>query len=203
AGIRAARGEVIIFIDDDTSFGADFISHHLEAHGARVGAVQGRVIETGGRESEQPPWINRWIRFRGGNNCTSTGKTNNLTGCNFSLSREAIREVGFFDERYAGVAIHEDSDYALRVSAAGYALRFAPAACLVHHRATSGGVGAGGDTLFFDQSYYYNELIFAKKHFSRLAVWLYRLRLKRRGRRALAKLLVQAEHEADAALNRK
>ncbi len=200
AGLRNARGEVVVFIDDDTTFGPDFLSHHLAAYEAGVGAVQGRVTEQGMREHKRPIWLNRWIRFRGGDNCPDDGLTNNLTGCNFSLDREAAERVGLFDERYAGVAVREESDYALRVVAAGYAIRYSAGAAVLHHRADTGGHGEGGDALFFNKLYYFNEFLFSKKHFSPMAVWLYRIRLKRRGRRALRHLMERAEREADQAL---
>lgn len=203
AGMRAARGEVFVFVDDDTSFEPDFISRHLEAHARqRPGAVQGRITEEGSPEHPHPARVNRWIRFRGGDNCPREGWTNNLTGCNFSVHREAAERVGSFDERFTGIAVHEDSDYAQRVLAAGCPIRYAPRAALFHHRSSSGGLGEGGDPIFFTAAYYRSELLFARKHFSALAVALYRLRLRRRGRRALKHLIRHAENAVGEALGR-
>lgn len=200
AGLRAARGAIVVFIDDDTSFEPDFLTRHIEAYETGVGAVQGRVTEAHSVEHAEPVRLNRWIRFRGGDNCPHDGMTNNLTGCNFSLSRKAVDDIGFFDERYSGVAVREETDYALRLVAAGYTIKFCTAAAVFHHRSDSGGHGAGGNVLFFNKLYYFNEMLFAKKHFSPLAVWLYRIRLHLRGRRALRRLIKQAESEADKAL---
>lgn len=200
AGMRAARGEVFVFIDDDTSFGPDFLSRHLEAHAHGPGAVQGRITEEGSPEHAHPARVNRWIRFRGGDNCPVEGWTNNLTGCNFSLHREVVERVGGFDERFVGIAVHEDSDYAQRVLAAGFPIRYAPRAALFHHRSSSGGLGEGGDPIFFTPAYYRSELLFARKHFSPLAVALYRYRLGRRGRRALKHLIRRAGQSVEEAL---
>lgn len=196
AGLRAARGDVLVFVDDDTTFEPDFLTRHLEAHGPGIGAVQGRVTEPSGIVHAHPPRLNRWLRFRGGNNCSRDGETNCLTGCNFSVSRQALDKVGFFDERYVGVAVREESDFAMRVIAAGYRIPFRAAAAVFHHRSNSGGVGEGGNALFFNKLYYFNEMLFATKHFSSLAVALYRIRLRRRGRRALRRLIRIAEREA-------
>lgn len=199
-GLRAARGDVFVFVDDDTTFEPDFLTRHLEGHGPGIGAVQGRVTEPSGIVHEHPPWLNRWLRFRGGNNCSRDGETNCLTGCNFSVSRQAIEKTGFFDERYTGVAVREETDFAIRIIAAGYRIPFRAAAAVFHHRSNSGGVGDGGNALFFNRLYYYNEMLFATKHFPPLAVALYRIRLRRRGRRALRRLIRQAESDARRAV---
>ncbi len=200
AGLRAANGAVLVFIDDDTSFGSDFLTRHFEAYEAGIGAVQGRVTESNSVEHSNPAWLNRWIRFRGGDNCPHDGITNNLTGCNFSVSGKVVRDIGFFDERYSGVAVREETDYALRIIAGGYKIKFCAAAAVFHHRSDSGGHGVGGNVLFFNKLYYFNEMLFAKKHFSSWAVGLYRIRLRLRGRRALRHLIKQAELEADKVL---
>lgn len=200
AGLREARGDVVVFVDDDTTFEPDFLTRHLEAHGPGTGAVQGRVTEPSGIEHAQPPWLNRWLRFSGGNNCDHDGSTNCLTGCNFSVCREVLDTVGFFDERFVGVAVREETDFAMRVIAAGFRIRFCAGAAVFHHRSNSGGVGEGGNALFFNRLYYFNEMLFATKHFSPLAVALYRVRLRLRGRRALKRLIRHAESEARRAL---
>lgn len=199
-GIRVARGAILVFVDDDTTFGADFLSQHVKQHRDGVGGVQGRIVESGAAESSTPIWISRWIRFRGSDNCVHDGVTNNFTGCNFSLHRSAVEHVGFFDERYSGVAVREETDYALRLTKTGFVIRFAAAAKVFHHRSETGGHGAGGNILFFNPLYYFNEFLFAKKHFSPFAVWIYRIRLKLRGKRAIHRLIRVAEADADSEL---
>ena len=200
AGMRAARGKIFVFIDDDTSFEPDFLSRHLDAYADGIGAVQGRVTEEGSPEHDRPIWVNRWIRFSGGDNCPNDGVTNNLTGCNFSVLREVNEKTGGFDERYVGVAVREESDYAQRVLAAGYRIGYSARAAVFHHRSNRGGHGAGGDPVFFSPAYYFSELLFARKHFSPLAVAMYRVRLKLRGWRAIRHLVRHAEKEVDKAL---
>jgi len=200
AGMRAARGDFFVFIDDDTSFEPDFLSLHLEAYTDGTGAVQGRVTEDGSPEHDRPIWVNRWIRFRGGDNCPHDGTTNNLTGCNFSVRRQVNEKIGGFDERYVGVAVREESDYAQRVLAAGYRIAYSARAAVFHHRSNRGGHGEGGDPIFFSPAYYFSELLFARKHFSPLSVALYRVRLRLRGRRAIKRLVRHADKEVDRAL---
>ena len=199
-GLRRARGEVIIFIDDDVSFEPGFVSAHLAAHADGTQVVQGRVTEQGSKHPSQPTWLTDSLRFEGGDNYDRDGKTNNITGCNFSIRREVIERIGFFDENFKGVSVREESDYARRAFKAGLSFKFSAAAALFHHRSVTGGVGTGVKNNFFEKTYYYCELMFAKKHFSDWTVFTYRMRLYLRGFKNLRKLIQAAEKEADEAV---
>lgn len=199
-GLRRAQGEVIIFIDDDVSFEAGFVAAHVAAHADGTDIVQGRVTEQGSKHPSQPTWVTASLRFKGGDNYDRDGATNNITGCNFSIRREVVERIGYFDENFKGVSVREESDFARRAFKAGLSFKFSAAAALFHHRSLSGGVGTGVKNNFFEKSYYYCELMFAKKHFSPWTVFRYRLRLYLRGFKNLRKLIQAAEKEADEAI---
>jgi len=199
-GLRRAKGEIIIFIDDDVSFEPGFVSAHVAAHADGTHVVQGRVTEQGSRYPSQPTWLTGSLRFKGGDNYDRDGETNNITGCNFSIRREVVERIGHFDENFKGVSVREESDFARRAFKAGLSFKFSAKAALFHHRSLTGGVGTGVKNNFFEKSYYYCELMFAKKHFSAWTVFSYRLRLYLRGFKNLRKLIRAAEHEADEAL---
>jgi GT2 family glycosyltransferase len=199
-GLRRAKGGIIVFTDDDVSFEAGFISAHVAAHADGTDIVQGRVTEHGSRRPSQPTWLSDSLRFKGGDNYDRDGVTNNITGCNFSITREVIERVGFFDENFKGVSVREESDYARRAFKAGLKFKFSAKAALFHHRSVTGGVGTGVKNNFFEKSYYYCELMFAKKHFSPWTVFTYRVRLYLRGLKNLRKLIQAAEKEADEAI---
>ncbi len=199
-GLRRAQGQVIVFIDDDVSFEPDFISRHVAAHADGTDVVQGRVTEQGSKHPTQPTWLTESLRFKGGDNYDRDGATNNITGCNFSIRREVVERIGYFDENFKGVSVREESDYARRAFKAGLKFKFSASAALFHHKSASGGVGTGVKNNFFEQSYYYCELMFAKKHFPAWTVFSYRLRLYLRGFKNLRRLIQAAEKEADEAL---
>jgi len=199
-GLRRAAGRVIVFTDDDVSFEPDFISKHVAAHADGTHVVQGRVTEHGSKRPSQPTWLTGSLRFKGGDNYDRDGETNNITGCNFSITREVVERIGFFDENFRGVSVREESDFARRAFKAGLKFKFSASAALFHHRSAAGGVGTGVKNNFFEQSYYYCELMFAKKHFPAWTVFTYRLRLYLRGIRNLRKLIQAAEREADEAV---
>lgn len=201
-GLREAKGEVLVFIDDDTSFEPGFVAAHVAAHADGTHVVQGRVTEQGSKLPDRPTWLTATLRFKGGDNYDRDGVTNNITGCNFSITRAVVNTVGHFDENFKGVSVREESDYARRAFEAGLRFKFSAAAALFHHKSPSGGVGTGVRNIFFEKSYYYCELMFAKKHFPAWVVWSYRLRLYLRGIRNLRKLMRAAEQEADEALKK-
>jgi GT2 family glycosyltransferase len=202
-GLRRAKGEVIIFIDDDVSFEPGFVSAHLAAHADGTHVVQGRVTEQGSRHPDRPTWLTQSLRFKGGDNYDRDGVTNNITGCNFSISREVVERIGYFDENFKGVSVREESDYARRAFKAGLRFKFSASAALFHHKSATGGVGSGVKNNFFEKSYYYCEMLFAKKHFSAWTVFSYRIRLYLRGIKNLRKLIQAAEKEVDEVLKKK
>ncbi|HEY3644967.1 MAG TPA: glycosyltransferase [Gammaproteobacteria bacterium] len=199
-GLRRAKGEIIIFIDDDVSFESGFVSAHIAVHADGTHVVQGRVTEQGSKHPSQPTWLTDSLRFKGGDNYDRDGATNNITGCNFSIRREVVERIGHFDENFKGVSVREESDFARRAFKAGLSFKFSAKAALFHHRSTTGGVGTGVKNNFFEKSYYYCELMFAKKHFSPWTVFTYRIRLYLRGFKNLRKLIQAAEKEADEAV---
>ncbi len=201
-GLREAKGEVLVFIDDDTSFEPGFVAAHVAAHADGTQVVQGRVTEQGSKRPSRPTWLTSSLRFKGGDNYDRDGATNNITGCNFSITRGVVDAIGYFDENFKGVSVREESDYARRAWKAGLRFKFSASAALFHHKSPSGGVGTGVKNNFFEKSYYYCELMFAKKHFPAWTVFTYRIRLYLRGIKNLRKLIQAAEREADEALKK-
>jgi GT2 family glycosyltransferase len=127
-----------------------------------------------------------WLRTVGSNTYDQPGETNTLTGCNFSVSAETARRVGPFDTNFTGVVCKEDADYGTRCHRSGARMVFDPAAVLMHHREAAGGVDANIREIarMYELSLLRNELYFARKHFAAPIVWLYKLRMLRRLRRA-------------------
>lgn len=195
-GLKQAQGEVIVFIDDDTTFGEDFLLNHHECYkDASVSLVQGRVLEPQSKIASKPVWLDGNIRFTGSDTCPNDGWVNSVTGCNFSLHRRVLKDVEGFDENFYGVSVREDSDFGYSAWKKGHKIKFSAKAGLFHHRHSSGGVDTGIENKYFNPSYYFCELYFAKKHFRGLAVWKYKLRLLIRGVKELRKLIRQADRD--------
>ena len=148
AGRRAARGEVIVYCDDDVSLGPGFVAAHARRYAdATVGAVAGRFSEPGGRyygpdlpERPRPgiihPDASPETHFdqEGSEWDVAWGQ-----GCNMSFRRSALEAVGGFDERFTKFVRYEEVDTFVRVRAAGWRAVFASDATLVHLVEPSGG----------------------------------------------------------------
>lgn len=136
-GACAARGERLIFVDDDISVSPDFVSRHVQA-----GADFGDVIGVG--RISLPPGIERTAfgRFRltienpGQDRPRGLVPEENLcTAANMSMRRSTFLELGGFDP---AILSGEDQDLALRFSARGGRIAFLPEADVIHRDAVAG-----------------------------------------------------------------
>ena len=108
AGIAAARGERIIFIDDDVLPTPSFVAEHLRSHVQHPeDIVRGAVINTETFE-ELPPPIYSWRNYSGNFFWTS----------NVSVPLTTLRGIGGFNEDFAEYG-WEDIDVGLRLRARG------------------------------------------------------------------------------------
>lgn len=196
-GISESNGEILIFIDDDVTFSSDFVDHYVSRHRLGADLVQGRILEPNSPFiASRPSWLHRTLRFSGSDTSETSGPTNIVTGCNFSVTRSAINQIGFFDEQFQGVSIREDSDFGYRAYRAGLCLWFEPKALVYHKRSTTGGVEAHHKAPFLDYWYFFCESYFSRKHFSKWVVWRYRFTILKRSLRSLWQLFRQAEKDA-------
>jgi len=141
AGVARARGEIILFVDDDVILlTGDFIGAHLRAYDdPRIGGVTGRHVErllrmNARRTACHVDWSGRTIFNLFGTERVPVGS---CKGSNMSVRMEAIRRVGGFDRR---LKFLEETDLSTRIRKAGWDLVFEPGAELLHLSAPSGGV---------------------------------------------------------------
>ncbi len=140
-GVRAAAGDVILFLDDDSIPDPDLVRFHAEAYAdARVHGVGGRVL--GGYDSSGAGTGG----FRPGDGVVTRNfgaqercDVEHLPGGNMSFRREVFRAVGGFDRAYGGSSIGEETDFCLRARRAGFRLVFEPRASLEHLHLPTGG----------------------------------------------------------------
>lgn len=130
AGIARARGERIIFIDDDVLPLPNFVEQHLRTHAMHPQAiVRGGAITVENLDDLPPPvW---GIKDYSGNFFWTT---------NVSVPLETIRAVGGFDENFSEYG-WEDIDVGLRLRARGVRAFFNPKALVYHFKPRSRGDG--------------------------------------------------------------
>lgn len=132
-GIEAARGDLVIVIDDDMQVEPDFVAAHLNAHpaGSRR-AVLGWVRLDPARamplfERQHAQALERLADEVTAGRWTLEG-INLYTG-NVSFRREDYMAVGGFDP---ALALSEDAELGVRLEKAGVALSFSRAARVLH-----------------------------------------------------------------------
>jgi glycosyltransferase involved in cell wall biosynthesis len=134
AGARAARGELILFIDDDISAPPGWLAAFLD--GAETtpdrdvfgGPIQAR-LEGGGPRAcgREPPPITTLDLGSRDQDCQF------VWGANMAVRAAILRRVGPFDERLSGRG--DEEEWERRYIAAGGRVRYLAAAGLVHRRA--------------------------------------------------------------------
>lgn len=134
AGIAAAVGDVVGFIDDDAVPEPGWAEAVLAGFdGADIAAVTGPVL---GRNGISVQWgrmavdrigRDRWLTDR---EAPGAGETLKLQGTNMAFRRDFLARTGGFDTAFRFYL--DDTDLALRVAAGGGGLRYLPGA-VVHH----------------------------------------------------------------------
>ena len=176
-GLRLARGEVLIYVDDDVELADDFIAAHVARYtDEEVGAVAGRIITPGvgaARDATEGETANRPLPGRlspDGNNESHFNQTKYDgvvewgQGCNMSFRKQALEAIGGFDERFVQTAIHEEVDVFCRLRESGWRAVFEPWACLVHLKEASGGCRHQEQKVSRMESTYRNKSLFFFKN---------------------------------------
>jgi hypothetical protein len=144
----AAKGDVLVFCDDDVTLDRETLSRHAAFHdlfkrSAAIGPLSFPDGQT--RFPRRPGWVN-W------------------SGCNASVPRTAALEAGVFDETLGGYG-GEDLEFGYRLEKAGVTFRGLSDAGAFHHGARVPGVEKA-------RSAGYQAVLIAKKHGSSVAMQL-------------------------------
>jgi GT2 family glycosyltransferase len=185
-GVRRARGEIILFIDDDVQLPEGFLHAHVRNFQSRpeVGAVAGRIFDRmklaesqGAKQIEElPPQAMdpavAWYQL----DLVHTVKPQwviSARGCNMSFRRELFdRYAMAFDERFQGSAVREESDFCLGLRRTGYKVWYDPEAHLVHLGEPTGGChDISTRSLQYQITFYHNHFLMACKHLSFVQWW--------------------------------
>jgi GT2 family glycosyltransferase len=132
AGLRAAQGNLVLFLGDDILGAPDLLEEHLRAHARHPGAaVVGLYEWTPECPSEAfRAWVDN-CRFRDIHNADNAGFRFFYTG-NVSAPRDALLAAGGFDENFALYG-WEDIDLGWRLERRGLRIVHHPRAFATHH----------------------------------------------------------------------
>ena len=140
AGVDAARGSLVLFLDDDMVATPGLLAAHLEAHTSSHGHPAKRaVIGSAPIVTSPPSPLTLYLAARFQERLDTLARPgraprfNEAYTGNLSLARATLLEVGGFDESFQAYG-HEDYEFALRLIKAGGELRFSPAAVAYQHQ---------------------------------------------------------------------
>ncbi len=143
AGARAALGEILVYLDDDVLLPTDWLQWMLEPYkDPRVASVAGKVVLK--MEVEPPKWVAHFnpaalsaLDF--GEKAIELVYPHAPWGCNMSVKKNALYEVGGFNPDFFGDPKYKwwtgdgESGLATKIYAAGHKIMYEPKAWL-HHR---------------------------------------------------------------------
>jgi glycosyltransferase involved in cell wall biosynthesis len=130
-GAEIARGEILVFVDDDITAEPGFLAAHLAGHRDWPGTLIVGAVHLP-RGTASTPFGAFRVRLEQAGVPTDRGPVaapNLCTAQNMSLSSEHFRELGGFA---VGMSSGEDQDFALRHSAAGGRIVYLPEAAVTH-----------------------------------------------------------------------
>lgn len=140
AAIKACRGDVLLSIDDDVLFDADYATRHARHYAdPRVGFIMSLTRERVGESLEDSLRLN--TQNLGLPTLLRAGEVAPIrwaATCSTSYRRSAVEHAGWFDPYFTG-GVGDDADIAVRILAAGYTGYLDTGIALTHLATTSGG----------------------------------------------------------------
>ena len=188
-GIEAAKGDIILFCDDDIISPPDLLTNHVRHY--RDPAVGGVTGPSGFQPVDGPLSIAHGGETPRHPLPTTVVEAESAQGCNMSFRKQILVRIGGFDEGFIIHARREETDASLRVRALGYRILFDPQVRIEHLAFPSGGGRAfiHQEKLYFF-GLFHNRAYYFGKHFSlwqlpyflyyQLRLLLYRLWQRRR-----------------------
>ncbi len=142
-GILEARGEVLLFLDDDIRAPPQLVERHLlnYVEDPSLDGVVGQILRSGELPTGvfEPRYF--WPHIGWQNfplNYAKRSPVKNWPSTNSSIRRSVALEIGGFDEQYGRTWL-DDTDFSCRLLARNAKLIFDPTATVTHLRVPSGG----------------------------------------------------------------
>lgn len=181
-GIRKAQGDIILFIDDDVQLPPGYLQAHAKNYEqSEIGAVAGRVFDrmklSDSQKEYQGNFTIEYLPTEAMDpgiawyyidlvHTTKPQQVISVRGCNMSFRKEIFTKYNiWFDERFRGSAVREESDFCLRLRTTGYKIWYDPEANLVHLGEETGGChDISTKSLKYQLTFYHNHFLMALKN---------------------------------------
>ena len=177
-GIERARGDIILFVDDDIELSEGYLKAHAQVfvNDTSVGAVAGRVFDRM-KLADRPDLSIDYLPAEAMDpgiawyyidlvHTTKPQQVLTARGCNMSFRREIFDKHGLrFDERFRGNAVREESDFCLQLRKTGYIVWYSPEAHLIHLGEETGGChDISTRSLKYQTTFYHNHFLMGLKN---------------------------------------
>lgn len=182
-GVRRAKGEIVLFIDDDVRIPQGYLKAHAQNYqNKEIGAVAGRVFDRmkladSARYLGESDYTIEYLPPEAMDpgiawyhidlvHTIKPQRVISVRGCNMSFRREIFTKYRlWFDERFRGSAVREESDFCLRLRETGYQIWYDPEANLVHLGEETGGChDISTRSLQYQITFYHNHFLMALKN---------------------------------------
>ena len=171
-GVINSSGNIIIFLDDDTTVQANCFKEHITAHSkADTNIVAGRIKQM----NKEVSWAqtsmvasidNKTGETKGNFDLDFEGIVLYATGGHMSVKRKVFKNVGLFNTLFIGNALFEDIEFSLRVKKSGYTIYYNPRAIVCHYPENKGGCHDSISTQYLIERLH-NHILFYILHISK------------------------------------
>lgn len=180
--VRRAKGEIILFIDDDVQLPENYLQTHvINYNNPEIGAVAGRVFDRLKLSDSQQKYQGEYAIEYLPPEAMDPGiawyyidlvhtikrqQVISVRGCNMSFRQEIFNKYNiWFDERFRGNAVREESDFCLRIRKTPYKIWYDPEANLIHLGEETGGChDISTRSLKYQLTFYHNHFLMALKN---------------------------------------
>lgn len=178
-GVQAAKGEYLLFINNDTEVPADFIQPLVETlqEDHAIGMVSPKIkfhwdsslIQYAGYTP-----MNHWTirnnsigyHEKDNGNYDQEGETESIHGAAMMVPKRVIDDVGMMTEIY--FLYYEEHDWAEMIKRAGYKIYYQPKSFILHKESLSTGKFSPLKTYYIAR----NRIVFARRNFNPLQLFV-------------------------------
>lgn len=142
-GAQQAENEYLLYLDDDIRCEKNLLQQHANIlNNEEIGVCAGGITEAFKKNSDQE--IGKFVKYSAtplrGFHKKGNKEVDHGGGGNFSVKKEVYLKVNGVDELLTkGAALHEETDFCLRVKKAGYKVFYNYDAHVMHLAAETGG----------------------------------------------------------------
>lgn len=182
-GVRASKGEYLMFINNDTEVPENFLEPLVELleGNPKIGMVSPKIkfhwdpsiVQYAGITKMNPVTLrNSGLGYykKDGPEFDVLSKTESIHGAAMMVPRRVIADVGMMTEVY--FLYYEEHDWAEMVKRAGYEIYYQPKSYILHKESVSTGKNSPFKTYYITR----NRLVFARRNFNGIVFilsWLF------------------------------